>query len=134
MLYLQMLKKGVDEIVTKKNIVIAVCVLCFIGAACWTVRRHYDDRTKQENSNVTNTVQSIKDDNQRARDNLSTAAEQIRQAGQQLDSAAVSIDASQKTADDNKTVIDDSRQLIESSKRNLEQAESIIRTIDEANQ
>ena len=134
LLYLQKLKKGVDEIATKKNIIIAICVLCIIGAIYWTVCQHYDNETKRENSNVTDTIQSIEDDNQRAREHLGTAAEQIRQAGQQLDSAAASIDAGQRTINDNKAVINDSRQLIESSKRNLEQAESVIRTIDEANQ
>lgn len=134
-MYLPHLKEEVDKIAENKKTLIVFCiVLIFVFALGWFLCRYYDSCAREDGANVVRTVQSVKDDNQRARKNIGTATEQIRQAGQQLDSLANSIDASQKTVDDNKAVIDDSRQLIESSQRNLEQAESILSDIDRANQ
>lgn len=134
-MYLPQLKEEVDKIAENKNTLIVSCVvLVFVFAFGWLLCRYYDGRAREDSADVVRTVQSVKDDNQRARDNVSTATEQIRQAGQQLDSLAESIDASERTVDDNKAVIDDSRQLIESSQRSLEQAESILSDIDRANQ
>lgn len=129
------LKEEVDKIAeNKKTLIVSCVVLVFVFAFGWLLCRYYDGRARADSADVTRTVQSVKDDNQRARENVSTATEQIRQAGQQLDSLAESIDASERTVDDNKAVIDDSRQLIESSQRSLEQAESILGNIDRANQ
>lgn len=134
-MYLPHLKEEVDKIAeNKKTLIVSCVVLVLVFAFGWLLCRHYDSRARAESADVTRTVQSVKDDNQRARENVSTATEQIRQAGQQLDSLAESIDASERTVDDNKAVIDDSRQLIESSQRSLEQAESILSDIDRANQ
>lgn len=134
-MYLPQLKEEVDKIAeNKKTIIVSCVVLVFVFAFGWLLCRYYDGRAREDSADVVRTVQSVKDDNQRARENVSTATEQIRQAGQQLDSLAESIDASERTVDDNKAVIDDSRQLIESSQRRLEQAESILREIDRANQ
>lgn len=133
-MYLSQLKEEVDKLATKKNLIIVCVVLVLIGTVSWAVCRHYSARAGRENSHVTDTIRTIKDDNQKARENIDTATEQIRQARQQLDSLAESIDASQRTVDDNKAVLDDSRQLIESSQRSLEQAESILSDIDRANQ
>lgn len=134
-MYLPQLKEEVDKIAkNKKTLIVSCVVLVFVFAFGWLLCRYYDSRTREDSADVTRTVQSVKDDNQRARENVSTATEQIRQAGQQLDSLTNSIDASKRTVDDNKTVIDDSRQLIESSQRSLEQAESILSDIDRANQ
>ena len=129
-------RKEVEAIVQQNKTLIIACLLLFLVALAgsWMVYRHYDRQAASDNHDVSRTVQSIEDDNQRARENVSTATEQIRQAGQQLDSLAESIDASERTVNDNKAVIDDSRQLIESSQRRLEQAESILREIDRANQ
>lgn len=134
-MYLPQLKEEVDKIAeNKKTLIVSCVVLVFVFAFGWLLCRYYDGRAREDSADVTRTVQSVKDDNQRARENVSTATEQIRQAGQQLDSLAESIDASERTVDDNKAVIDDSRQLIESSQRSLEQAESILSDIDRANQ
>ena len=134
-MYLPQLKEEVDKIAeNKKTIIVSCVVLVFVFAFGWLLCRYYDGRAREDSADVTRTVQSVKDDNQRARENIGTATEQIRQAGQQLDSLAESIDASERTVDDNKAVIDDSRQLIESSQRSLEQAESILSDIDRANQ
>lgn len=134
-MYLPQLKEEVDKIAqNKKTIIVSCVVLVFVFAFGWLLCRYYDGRAREDSADVVRTVQSVKDDNQRARENVSTATEQIRQAGQQLDSLAESIDASERTVDDNKAVIDDSRQLIESSQRSLEQAESILSDIDRANQ
>lgn len=134
-MYLPQLKEEVDKIAeNKKTLVVSCVILVFVFAFGWLLCRYYDGRAREDSADVTRTVQSVKDDNQRARENVSTATEQIRQAGQQLDSLAESIDASERTVDDNKAVIDDSRQLIESSQRRLEQAESILSDIDRANQ
>ena len=134
-MYLPQLKEEVDKIAeNKKTLVVSCVVLVFVFAFGWLLCRYYDGRAREDSADVVRTVQSVKDDNQRARENVSTATEQIRQAGQQLDSLAESIDASERTVDDNKAVIDDSRQLIESSQRSLEQAESILGDIDRANQ
>lgn len=134
-MYLPQLKEEVDKIAeNKKTLIVSCVVLVFVFAFGWLLCRYYDGRAREDSADVTRTVQSVKDDNQRARENVSTATEQIRQAGQQLDSLAESIDASERTVDDNKAVIDDSRQLIESSQRRLEQAESIFSDIDRANQ
>lgn len=134
-MYLPQLKEEVDKIAENKKALIVSCVvLVLVFAFGWLLCRYYDGRARADSADVTRTVQSVKDDNQRARENVSTATEQIRQAGQQLDSLAESIDASERTVDDNKAVIDDSRQLIESSQRSLEQAESILSDIDRANQ
>lgn len=134
-MYLPKLKEEVDKIAqNKKTLIVSCVVLVFVFAFGWLLCRYYDGRAREDSTDVVRTVQSVKDDNQRARENVSTATEQIRQAGQQLDSLAESIDASERTVDDNKAVIDDSRQLIESSQRRLEQAESILREIDRANQ
>ena len=134
-MYLPFPKEEVDKIAENKKTLIVFCiVLIFVFAFGWLLCRYYDSRAREDSTNVVRTVQSVKDDNQRARESVNTATEQIRQAGQQLDSLADSIDASQRTVDDNKTVIDDSRQLIESSQRSLEQAESILSDIDRANQ
>lgn len=134
-MYLPQLKEEVDKIAeNKKTLIVSCVVLVFVFAFGWLLCRYYDGRAREDSADVVRTVQSVKDDNQRARENVSTATEQIRQAGQQLDSLAESIDASERTVDDNKTVIDDSRQLIESSQRRLEQAESILSDIDRANQ
>lgn len=134
-MYLPQLKEEVDKIAeNKKTIIVSCVVLVFVFAFGWLLCRYYDGRAREDSADVVRTVQSVKDDNQRARENIGTATEQIRQAGQQLDSLAESIDASQRTVDNNKAVIDDSRQLIESSQRNLEQAESILGDIDRANQ
>lgn len=134
-MYLPQLKEEVDKIAeNKKTLVVSCVVLVFVFAFGWLLCRYYDGRAREDSADVVRTVQSVKDDNQRARENVSTATEQIRQAGQQLDSLAESIDASERTVDDNKAVIDDSRQLIESSQRRLEQAESILSDIDRANQ
>lgn len=133
-MYLPQLKE-VDKIAeNKKTLIVSCVVLVFVFAFGWLLCRYYDSRAREDSADVVRTVQSVKDDNQRARENVSTATEQIRQAGQQLDSLAESIDASERTVDDNKAVIDDSRQLIESSQRSLEQAESILSDIDRANQ
>lgn len=135
-MYLPHLKEEVDKIAENPKVLIAlVLLLAFLACAGgWLLCRYYDSRAREDSADVVRTVQSVKDDNQRARENISTATEQIRQAGQQLDSLAGSIDASKRTVDDNKAVIDDSRQLIESSQRSLEQAESILSDIDRANQ
>ena len=134
-MYLPFPKEEVDKIAENKKTLIVFCiVLIFVFAFGWLLCRYYDSRAREDGADVARTVQSVKDDNQRARENIDTATEQIRQAGQQLDSLAESIDASQRTVDDNKAVIDDSRQLIESSQRSLEQAESILSDIDRANQ
>lgn len=134
-MYLPQLKEEVDKIAeNKKTLIVSCVVLVFVFAFGWLLCRYYDSRAREDSADVVRTVQSVKDDNQRARENVSTATEQIRQAGQQLDSLAESIDASERTVDDNKAVIDDSRQLIESSQRRLEQAESILSDIDRANQ
>ena len=134
-MYLPQLKEEVDKIAeNKKTLIVSCVVLVFVFAFGWLLCRYYDGRAREDSADVVRTVQSVKDDNQRARENVSTATEQIRQAGQQLDSLAESIDASERTVDDNKAVIDDSRQLIESSQRSLEQAESILSDIDRANQ
>lgn len=135
-MYLPQLKEEVDKIAKNPKVLIVLGLLFILlaGAGGWLLCRHYDSRAREDSADVTRTVQSVKDDNQRARENVSTATEQIRQAGQQLDSLAESIDASERTVDDNKAVIDDSRQLIESSQRSLEQAESILSDIDRANQ
>ena len=134
-MYLPQLKEEVDKIAeNKKTLIVSCVVLVFVFAFGWLLCRYYDGRAREDSADVVRTVQSVKDDNQRARENVSTATEQIRQAGQQLDSLAQSIDASERTVDDNKAVIDDSRQLIESSQRRLEQAESILSDIDRANQ
>ena len=133
-MYLPQLKEEVDKIVeNKKTLIVSCVVLVLVFAFGWLLCRYYDSRAREDSADVTRTVQSVKDDNQRARENIGTATEQIRQAGQQLDSLAESIDASERTVDDNKAVIDDSRQLIESSQRSLEQAESILSDIDRAN-
>lgn len=134
-MYLPQLKEEVDKIAeNKKPLIVSCVILILVFAFGWLLCRYYDGRARAESADVTRTVQSVKDDNQRARENVSAATEQIRQAGQQLDSLAESIDASERTVDDNKAVIDDSRQLIESSQRSLEQAESILGDIDRANQ
>lgn len=134
-MYLPQLKEEVDKIAqNKKTLIVSCVVLVFVFTFGWLLCRYYDNRAREDSADVTRTVQSVKDDNQRARENIGTATEQIRQAGQQLDSLAESIDASERTVDDNKAVIDDSRQLIESSQRSLEQAESILSDIDRANQ
>lgn len=134
-MYLPQLKEEVDKIAeNKKTLIVSCVVLVFVFAFGWLLCRYYDGRAREDSADVVRTVQSVEDDNQRARENVSTATEQIRQAGQQLDSLAESIDASERTVDDNKAVIDDSRQLIESSQRRLEQAESIFSDIDRANQ
>lgn len=134
-MYLPFPKEEVDKIAkNKKTLIVSCVVLVFVFAFGWLLCRYYDSRAREDSTNVVRTVQSVKDDNQRARENIDTATEQIRQAGQQLDSLAGSIDASQKTVNDNKAVIDDSRQLIESSQRRLEQAKSILGEIDRANQ
>lgn len=134
-MYLPFPKEEVDKIAkNKKTLIVSCVVLVFVFAFGWLLCRYYDSRAREDSADVVRAVQSVKDDNQRARKNIGTATEQIRQAGQQLDSLADSIDASQRTVDDNKAVIDDSRQLIESSQRNLEQAESILSDIDRANQ
>ena len=134
-MYLPQLKEEADKIPeNKKTLIVSCVVLVFVFAFGWLLCRYYDGRAREDSADVVRTVQSVKDDNQRARENVSTATEQIRQAGQQLDSLAESIDASERTVDDNKAVIDDSRQLIESSQRRLEQAESILSDIDRANQ
>lgn len=129
-------KEEVDKIAKNPKVLIILVLLFALlaGAGGWLLCRYYDSRAREDSADVTRTVQSVEDDNQRARENVSTATEQIRQAGQQLDSLAESIDASERTVDDNKAVIDDSRQLIESSQRSLEQAESILSDIDRANQ
>lgn len=134
-MYLPQLKEEVDKIAeNKKTLIVSCVVLVFMFAFGWLLCRYYNSRAHKDSADVVRTVQSIKDDNQRARENVSTATEQIRQAGQQLDGLAESINASERTVDDNKAVIDDSRQLIESSQRSLEQAESILGDIDRANQ
>lgn len=134
-MYLPFPKEEVDKIAKNKKTLIVFCiVLIFVFAFGWLLCRYYDSCAREDSANVVRTVQSVKDDNQRARENIGAATEQIRQAGQQLDSLTNSIDASKRTVDDNKTVIDDSRQLIESSQRSLEQAESILSDIDRANQ
>lgn len=134
-MYLPFPKEEVDKIAENKKTLIVFCiVLIFVFAFGWLLCRYYDSRAREDSANVVKTVQSVKDDNQRARENIDTATEQIRHAGQQLDSLAESIDTSQRTVDDNKAVIDDSRQLIESSQRRLEQAKSILDEIDRANQ
>lgn len=136
MSYLPQLKEEVGILAKnpKVRIAIAVILVCLVFASGWLLCRHYGRTAAADGADVTRTVQSVKDDNQRARDSIGTASEQIRQAGQQLDSVADSIDAGQRTVDENKAIIDDSRQLIESSKRSLETAESILRDIDRANQ
>ena len=136
MSYLPQLKEEVGTLAKnpKVRIAIAVILVCLVFASGWLLCRYYDHTAAADGADVTRTVQSVKDDNQRARDSIGTASEQIRQAGQQLDNVTDSIDAGQRTVDENKAIIDDSRQLIESSKRSLETAESILRDIDRANQ
>ncbi len=136
MSYLPQLKEEVGTLAKNPNVRIAVAVIlvCLVFASGWLLCRHYDRTAAADGADVTRTVQSVKDDNQRARDSIGTATEQIRQAGQQLDNVTDSIDAGQRTVDENKAIIDDSRQLIESSQRSLETAESILRDVDRANQ
>ena len=106
MFYLSQLKREADKFAqNKKNIVVACVLLCVVIAGGWLVYRYYNHSAERENRNVVNTVQSVEDDNQRARDNINTATEQIRQARQQLDVVTRAIDDSQRTVDENRAVI-----------------------------
>ena len=88
-MYLPQLKEEVDKIAeNKKTLIVSCVVLVFVFAFGWLLCRYYDGRAREDSADVVRTVQSVKDDNQRAREKVSTATEQIRQAGQQLDRLA----------------------------------------------
>ena len=66
-------KEEVKAIAEQNKTLIIACILLLIIAAAgsWLVCRHYDKQSVRENRNVERTVQSITDDNKRARDNIS---------------------------------------------------------------
>lgn len=129
-------KEEVEAIARKNKTLIIACVLLLIiaDAGGWLVCRHYDKQAVRENRNVGRTVQSITDDNQRARDNVSTATEQIKQAEQQLDDVTDTISSGQRTAAENQKLIADSQQLIDASQQRLAEAARILADIDKSNQ
>ena len=136
MSYLPQLKEEVGTLAKnpKVRIAIAVILVCLVFASGWLLCRYYDRTAAADGADVTRTVQSVKDDNQRARDSIGTATEQIRQAGQQLDSVTDSIDAGQRTVDENKAIIDDSSlsQANEALKQQSQSLETLTEQIKSA--
>ena len=125
----------VEAIVQQNKTLIIACLLLFLAlAGGWLVYRHYDRQAASDNHDVSRTVQSIKDDNQRAREQLVNASDEIEQARRQLDNVADSINSSQRTVDENKKLIADSQRLIDSSQQRITEAERIFADIDRTNQ
>ena len=92
-------RKEVEAIVQQNKTLIIACLLLLLVALTggWMVYRNYDRQAASDNHDVSRTVQSIEDDNQRAREQLVNASDEIEQARQQLDDIADSINNSQRT-------------------------------------
>lgn len=129
-------RKEVEAIVRQNKTLIIACLLLFLVALTggWLVYRHYDQQSARDNNNVSRTVQSIENNNSRAREQLVNASDEIEQARQQLDDIANSINDDQRTVGENKELIADSQRLIESSQRRIAEAERIFADIDRTNQ
>ncbi|WP_440336297.1 hypothetical protein [Megasphaera sp.] len=129
-------RKEVEAIVQQNKTLIIACLLLFLVALAgsWMVYRHYDRQAASDDHDVSRTVQSIENDNQRAREQLVNASAEIEQARRQLDDVADSISSSQRTVDENKKLIADSQRLIDSSQQRITEAERIFADIDRTNQ
>lgn len=128
-------RKEVEAIVQQNKTLIIACLLLFLVALAgsWMVYWHYDRQAASDNHDVSCTVQSIKDDNQRAREQFVNASAEIEQARRQLGDVADSINNSQRTVDENKKLIADSQRLIDSSQQRITEAERIFADIDRTN-
>lgn len=128
-------KEEVKAIAEQNKTLIISCLLLFLVtlAGGWMVYRHYDRQAASDNHDVSRAVQSIKDDNQRAREQLVNASDEIEQARRQLNDVADSINSSQRTVDENKKLIADSQRLIDSSQQRITEAERIFADIDRTN-
>jgi len=91
-LYLPFPKEEVDKIAENKKTLIVFCiVLIFVFAFGWLLCRYYDSCAREDSANVVRTVQSVKDDNQRARENIGAATEQLTITKQSLTTADSSL-------------------------------------------
>ncbi len=128
-------RKEVEAIVQQNKTLIVACILLLIISVTgtWLMCRHYDNQSIRENRDVRRTVQSIEDNNQRAREQLVNASAEIKQARRQLDDVADSINNSQRTVNENKKLVADSQRLIDSSQQRITEAERIFADIDRRN-
>lgn len=91
-MYLPFPKEEVDKIAENKKTLIVFCiVLIFVFAFGWLLCRYYDSCAREDSANVVRTVQSVKDDNQRARENIGAATEQLTITKQSLTTADSSL-------------------------------------------
>ncbi len=129
----------IKEFVSDHIADIVVVVACaFFVLGCWLL--YTANRTANDNYHVTNTVQSIKDDNQQARKQVRDAANEVKHAEKQLnrsikrtDEVSGRIGQTQKRIDKNSKVIDDCERIITEGERDTAEARGIFADIDKAN-
>ena len=118
--------------------IVTISACAFFVLGCWLL--YTANRTANDNYHVTNTVQSIKDDNQQARKQVRDAANEVKHAEKQLnrsikrtDEVSGRIGQTQKRIDENSKVIDDCERIITEGERDTAEARSIFADIDRRN-
>ena len=124
----------------QNHLVDIVCITAFVFFVFGIWLLYTANRTANDNYHVTNTVQSIKDDNQQARKQVRDAANEVKHAEKQLnrsikrtDEVSGRIGQTQKRIDENSKVIDDCERIITEGERDTAEARSIFADIDRRN-
>ena len=114
-----------------------VAVLFFV-LGCWCL--YTANRTANDYHDVTDTVQSIKSDNQQARQQINSASAEIDSAQKQLSISIKRtgeitnrVNNAQKRIDGNAEIVRECQDIIEAGRRDASEARSIFADIDERN-
>lgn len=120
------------------DVFMCVAVLFFV-VGCWCL--YTANRTANDYSDIHDTVQSIKSDNQQARQQINSASAEINTAQKQL---SVSIERTGKITnrvnnaksrvDDNSRIVRECEDIISAGRRDAEEARGIFDSVDKANQ
>ena len=119
------------------DVFMCVAVLFFV-VGCWCL--YTANRTANDYSDIHDTVQSIKSDNQQARQQINSASAEINTAQKQL---SVSIERTGKITnrvnnaksrvDDNSRIVRECEDIISAGRRDAEEARGIFDSVDKAN-
>ena len=119
------------------DVFMCVAVLFFV-VGCWCL--YTANRTANDYSDVHDTVQSIKSDNQQARQQIGNATAEINSAQKQLNRSIKRTDRitertqqAKSRVDDNSRIVSECEDIISAGRRDTEDARGIFADIDERN-
>lgn len=119
------------------DIVISASVIFFVFG-CWLL--YTANRTANDYNDVTDTVQSIENDNRSARQQIDSASKQVESAEKQLndsikrtDRITNRVNGVKKRADNNSKIIGECEDIVSAGRRDTAEARSIFADIDRAN-